>query len=59
VRPNDSKAEVVREVRCEGKQSVRIDGRGAVKRPNGQILVPNFVSSNISLKPYYNKIPVI
>lgn len=50
VRPNDSKAEVDRGVRCDGKQSVRIEGRGTVKKPNGQVLVPNFVSSEIQLK---------
>ncbi len=51
VRPGDSKAEVDRDARCEGKQSVRIDGGGTVKKSDGQVLVPNFVSSDIPLKP--------
>ena len=51
VRPDDSKAEADQEVCCEGKQSLRIDGRGTVKKPSGQVLVPNFVSSDIPLKP--------
>ena len=50
VRPNDSEAEVDRGARCDGKQSVRIDGRGTITKPNGQVLVPNFVSSDIPLK---------
>lgn len=51
VRPNDSKAAVDREVHCDGKQSVRIEGRGTVERPDGQVLVPNFVSSEVPLEP--------
>lgn len=51
VRPKDSKAQADREVHCDGKQSVRIDGRGTVEKPGGQVLVPNFVSSEIPLEP--------
>ena len=51
VRPGDSKAAVDRQERCEGKQSLRIDGGGITKRPNGQVLVPNFVSTDIPLEP--------
>jgi hypothetical protein len=51
VRPNDSDAAVDQTVHCEGKRSVRIEGRGTVTRPDGQVLVPNFVSTEIPLEP--------
>ncbi|WP_231615631.1 DUF4886 domain-containing protein [Novipirellula artificiosorum] len=51
VRPGDSKAAVVRDVHFEGEQSVRIEGGGTVNKPDGQVLVPNFVSSEIPLEP--------
>jgi parallel beta-helix repeat protein len=49
VRPNDSKAAVDPRVRFNGKQSVRVDGRGTVKDSSGQTLHPNFVSVEIPL----------
>ncbi len=51
VRPGDSKAAVDRDVHFEGEQSVRIEGGGTVNKPDGQVLVPNFVSSDIPLQP--------
>ncbi len=51
VRPGDSRAAVDRGVHCAGTQSVRIEGGGTVKRGDGQVLVPNFVSTDIPLQP--------
>jgi len=50
VRPNDSRAALDDTEHAEGKQSVRIEGRGTISRAN-QTLYPNFVSDEIGVKP--------
>lgn len=51
VRPNDSEAKLVTDVKNGGNQSLQIDGRGTFTDSSGQKLTVNFNSDNIDLKP--------
>ncbi len=51
VRPNDSQAALDPEQQGQGKQVLRIDGRGFTKDASGQTLCVNLVSADIPLQP--------
>lgn len=51
VRPNDSDAKLVSDIKHSGNQALKIEGRGTTTDASGQKLVVNFNSENIDLKP--------